>query len=255
MNNKAQTIQLNLTNAVATITLNNPKRHNALEQDDLRAFLNALEQVAAQPGLRVLVITGAGEKTFCAGVSLQQMNSGDLNTDTFEELTNRLDAFPLPTICALNGSAYGGGAEIALACDFRIGVRGSRMFVPVARFGLCYPLSGVQRYVAKLGVGPSKRLLMANETWPAEEMYRVGFLDYLVERAELNAARDALIAKITNLAPLAVQGMKQIINQLGRGEFDEATFKTIIRQCSASRDLREGLQAQAEKRAPVFKGR
>jgi enoyl-CoA hydratase/carnithine racemase len=177
MNNKAQPIQLSITDTVATITLNNPKRHNALERNDLHAFLNALKQVAAQPTLRALVITGAGEKTFCAGVSLQQMNSGDLSTDTFEELTNRLDAFPLPTLCALNGSAYGGGAEIALACDFRIGVYGTRMFVPVARFGLCYPLSGVQRYVAKLGVGPTKRLLMANETWPAEEMYRLGFLD------------------------------------------------------------------------------
>ncbi len=255
MNNKAQTIQLSFTKTVATITLNNPKRHNALEQDDLHAFLNALEQVAARSTLRALVITGRGEKTFCAGVSLQQMNSGDLSTDTFEELTNRLDSFPLPTLCALNGSAYGGGAEIALACDFRIGVHRSQMFVPVARFGLCYPLSGVQRYVAKLGVGPTKRLLMANETWSAEEMYRVGFLDYLVERVELDAARNALIAKITNLAPLAVQGMKQIINQLSNGVFDEAEAKAIINQCSASNDLKEGLQAQIEKRAPVFGGR
>ena len=254
MKSKLKTIQLSLTDAVATITLNNPKRHNALEQADLHAFLNTLEQVASQPALRALVITGAGEKTFCAGVSLQQMNSGDLSTDTFEELTNRLDAFPLPTICVLNGSAYGGGAEIALACDFRIGVHGSRMFVPVARFGLCYPLSGVRRYVAKLGVGPTKRLLMANETWFAEEMYRVGFLDYLVERAELNVARDALVVKITGLAPLAVQGMKQIINQLGNDVFDEAAAKAIIRQCGNSSDLREGLQAQAEKRPPVFEG-
>jgi enoyl-CoA hydratase/carnithine racemase len=112
MNSTQKTIQVTIAHAVATITLNNPKRHNALEQDDLHAFLNALEQVAAQPTLRALVITGQGEKTFCAGVSLQQMNSGDLSTDTFEELTNRLDAFPLPTLCALNGSAYGGGAGI-----------------------------------------------------------------------------------------------------------------------------------------------
>jgi enoyl-CoA hydratase/carnithine racemase len=253
--NETEMIQLTIDGARATITLNRPQRHNALEQEDIHSFIAALNAVAADDTVRVLVITGRGEKTFCAGASLQQLASGDFQSTLFEELTARLDGIKIPTICALNGSAYGGGAEIALCCDFRIGLRGTRLFVPPARLGLCYPLSGMKRFVTRLGMGPAKRLLVAGETLSATEMHRIGFLDHLVERDEFDNHLNELADRIAGLAPLAVGAMKTLINQIGSGVLDETNAAALHQACLASRDLKEGLLAHIEKRDPIFEGR
>jgi enoyl-CoA hydratase/carnithine racemase len=255
MTNENETIQLTIDGVRATITLNRPERHNALEQADLLAFITALEKVAADKTVRVLVISGRGEKTFCAGASLQQLMTGDFHSNVFETLTANLEGMSIPTICALNGSVYGGGAEIALCCDFRIGLHGTRLFVPPARLGLCYPLSGLQRFVTRLGMGSAKRILVSGETLPAEEMYRIGFLDYLVEQDEFEACQNELADRIAGLAPLAVQAMKRIINQIGRGAFDEEEAAALHQACLASQDLQEGFLAHSQKRDPVFQGR
>lgn len=255
MTNEKDMIQLAIDGARATITLDRPQRHNALEQEDMLAFIAALNAVAADDDLRVLVITGRGEKTFCAGASLHQLANGDFQSRLFEELTARLETMKIPTICALNGSAYGGGTEIALCCDFRIGLRGTRMLVPAARLGLCYPLGGMKRYVTRLGMGPAKRLLVAGESLSATEMYRIGFLDHLVEREELENCVNELADRIAGLAPLAVQAMKELINDIGGGTLDEANAAALHQACLVSQDLQEGLLARIEKRSPSFKGR
>jgi enoyl-CoA hydratase/carnithine racemase len=251
----SEMIELTIDENVARLTLNNPARHNALEHGDMLAFIAALDQVAADPRLRLLVITGRGEKSFCAGASLSQLDSGEFQSDVYEQLTAKLEALPLPTICALNGSVYGGGVEIALCCDFRIGLRGSRMFVPPARLGLCYPLTGLRRFVSRLGMATSKRLLVGGETLIAEEMWRVGFLDYLVDRQDLDSTLQALVDRLTGLAPLAVQAMKQLINQIGGGDYDASRAADLYQQCLNSQDLQEGLRANREKRLPRFRGR
>jgi enoyl-CoA hydratase/carnithine racemase len=254
MNQNSETIRLTIDGDRATLTLNNPARHNALEHADVVAFSAALDRVASEPSLRVLVVTGQGDKSFCAGASLSQLNSGEFQSDVYEQLTAKLEALPLPTICALNGSVYGGGVEIALCCDFRIGLRGSRMFVPPARLGLCYPLSGLQRFVSRLGMAASKRLLIGGETLDAEEMWRIGFLDYLVEPEELEPNLRMLVNRIAGLAPLAVQAMKQLINQLGNGTCDTVAAADLYQRCLESQDLQEGLRASREKRPPRFQG-
>lgn len=241
--------------AVARIVLDAPERHNAVEAADVGAFLAHLDDIEADPAVRVLVVTGSGNRTFCAGASLPQMESGAMSADVFETLTDRLASVGLPTVCALNGSAFGGGAELALCCDFRIGVRGSRMFVPAARLGVCYPLGGLRRYVERLGVSASKELLIAGAEWDAEEMLRRGFLTRLVAPESLVNETDALVTRLADGAPLAVRTMKHLLDGLAGGELDADRAATRMRHVNASEDAAEGLRAAVEGRAPNFKGR
>ena len=239
----------------ARIVLDRPERHNALEAEDLRLFRDYLAMVEEDDAVRVLTLTGAGSDTFCSGASLDQIESGEMSGRIFETLTEDLANVRVPTICALNGSAYGGGAELALCCDFRIGVTGSRMAVPASRLGICYPVSGLRRYVDRLGPSVTRRVMLSGEELEAEEMLRVGFLDRLVPRAELASATAELETRLAGLAPLAVQSMKRILLGLALGTLTEAEAEGLVGRCDTSEDLAEGLSARREGRPPEFRGR
>ena len=198
--------RLDIDGHVARIVLDRPERHNSLEASDLLRFREHLAEVEGHESVRVLVLTGTGEATFCSGASLAQIESGEMSGQVFETLTHDLAAVRVPTVCALNGSAYGGGAEIALCCDFRIGVEGSRMSVPAGRLGICYPASGLRRYVEVLGPGVARRVMLAAEELDAREMLRVGFLDTLVPAERLPAETDELAARLASLARSCLGG-------------------------------------------------
>lgn len=251
-------VRLVIKDQVAWITLNKPEQHNALSAEDIELFLSHLEYVESRLDLRVLVITGRGPKTFCAGVSLVELASGgDIDiTQHFEMLTKKLVNIKIPTLCAMNGSAYGGGAEIALCCDFRMGVKGMQISIPAARFGLCYPLSGIQHYIQRLGINTTKILLLAAATLDAEELLAVTYLTHLVDVGELDKAAKDMADDLSKLAPLAVIGMKQICDQIITGIAVEhkQDAEAIIRRCRQSEDFLEGLSAMRERRQPQFTG-
>ncbi len=249
------TIRYECTGHIARLTLNNPAQHNALGQEQLSAIQSALVAVQGDEQVRVLVITGEGDKTFCAGASLQQLGSGNLSGDTFQETTDLIADLPIPTICAISGNVYGGGAELALSCDFRVGIAGSKLRVPAAAIGLCYPVSGVNRFVERLGVSAAKRMLLAAEEMPAQTLLEIGFLDYLVQPAALKDTVDKLAASIAALAPLSVRAMKKIIQQSAAGTLDRAFAQGLAAECLESQDLQEGFRARQEKREPRFQGR
>lgn len=240
---------------IGRITLNHPERHNALGEEELTALQARLSEVASDASVRVLVITGAGDKTFCAGAALNQLGAGKISGDLFQQTTDQLAALPIPTLCALNGSVYGGGVELALSCDFRFGLVGTRMRVPAARIGLCYPISGINRFVERLGVNLAKRILMAAEEFSAAEMLHIGFLDQMLERDELQQRSDEWAESTAALAPLAVRAMKDILQQAAAGSIDPQRAQLLSQTCLDSEDLQEGFAAQREKRAPHFKGR
>ncbi len=239
---------------VGHLLLNNPERHNSLGQAELEAIQSTLAQVSEDKQVRVLVVTGAGDKTFCAGASLGELNSGQISGDTFQATTDQLAALEIPTICSINGNVFGGGVELALSCDFRIGIEGTRLRVPAAAIGLCYPISGIQRFVERLGVNLAKRILVASETFSAEDMLDIGFLDHLVMPVQLSEKTDELAAHIAGLAPMSVRVMKHILAQAAAGSIDMAEAQSLAEQCNSSEDLQEGFAAQAEKRTPRFKG-
>ena len=208
--------------------------------------------------MRVLVLTGSG-RAFCAGFHLGELEESESSASDdpqlFEHTVDALEALPLPTIARLNGGVFGGATDLALACDFRVGVQGMALRMPAARLGLHYYPSGLRRYVSRLGLAAAKRLFLLAETVPADELLRIGYLDALVPAARLDAEVDALADALAAGAPLALRGMKQSLNDIARGEFDLPRLREREALCAASEDLREGLAAFAAKREPVFGGR
>jgi enoyl-CoA hydratase/carnithine racemase len=232
---------------VATITLDRPERHNVITAADLPTLDESLSQIEGEAGLRVLVLTGAGDKTFCSGFDIGAIGDTDWSENPLDRALDRLEDLPIPTICALNGGVYGGGADLALACDFRIGVR-------PARLGVHYHIGGLRRFVQRLGLGPAKRLLMAAETFDDATLLEIGYLDHLVTREELAARTAGLADEIAALAPLALRGMKQSLNRIARGSLDPKAAHAVMLACLRSADFAEGAAAYAEKRTPRFTG-
>jgi enoyl-CoA hydratase len=252
----SDTIKLAIDGPRATITLNNPAKHNRLGPAELTRFKAALDEVDANQDVRLLVITGAGEKTFCAGFDIGSIaDRPDASGTGFESLVDRVEAMRMPTLAALNGGVFGGASDLALACDFRLGVRGMRLFVPPARLGLHYYPNGLRRFVERLGSGTAKRMFLLAEEFSDEELLRVGYLDWLVAPSELAARREQIAQQALDLAPLPLAGMKRAINQIARGALDEPSTKAAIAECFRSEDLKEGLAAYGEKRQPKFRGR
>jgi enoyl-CoA hydratase/carnithine racemase len=243
---------------VATVTLNRPQHLNRLHRDDLLTLQAHFERLAARTDLRALVLTGNG-RAFCAGFHIGELEQGPTSAEhdpqLFERTVQALEALPLPTVARLNGSVYGGATDLALACDFRIGVQGLELRMPAARLGLHYYASGLQRYVSRLGLGAAKRLFLLAEAVDAQELLRIGYLDEVVAAEQLDAAVYAVVQALCANAPLAVAGMKRSLDEIARGQLDVAALCQRQAACAASADLREGLAAFAERRAPCFRGR
>ena len=252
-------IRFDITGAVATVTLDRPDSHHALTGADLERLYDLFGGVNDNLDLRALVLTATGERTFCSGASLTEIaeqTSGSKDKWTNHPLTDvsqRLEMLRVPTICALNGSVYGGGVELAMACDFRIGTRGMRCFIPPVRVGIHYPPSGLKLLETRLGVSAAKRLILAGETFDETMLAHCDFCDWWADdsAATLALAADKA-AELASFAPLAMEGMKRALNQIAHGDLDEKTANRTAAQCWASDDLQEGLKARAEKRAPQF---
>ncbi|MAL79347.1 MAG: 3-hydroxybutyryl-CoA dehydratase [Sneathiella sp.] len=244
---------ITIENATLSVRLDNPAQHNKLTPATMAALREALEEKAVDTSLRVMVLTGTG-KSFCAGADLGELGRYNFDENPLEKLTDVVERLPFPTICALNGGVYGGGADLALSCDFRIGITTMRAFIPPARIGIHYPPAGLARAVARLGLGPAKRLFLTVERMSAEELKAIGFLDYLVAPEELEARTNALAADIAALAPLSLRGMKETLNDIARGELDIAKARRFQMQCLQSDDFKEGKAALAEKRPARFNG-
>ncbi|MBV1876958.1 MAG: enoyl-CoA hydratase/isomerase family protein [Pseudomonadales bacterium] len=243
---------LEIEGGCATITLNRPERHNALSQQDMDDLCETLEVVNANVELRVLILTGTGEKSFCSGAFLGDLADRKFKGDPLQRLAETLENMRLITICAFNGSVYGGGVEVSLCCDFRIGVEGMRMFVPPARLGIHYPEKGLQRFISRLGLGVTKRILLAIETFQSHTLVDIGFVDYLVQRDNLQERSHKLAAELMQLAPLSLETMKATLNEIARGEVDADKVRSRISLCAKSVDHQEAMRARAEKRPAVF---
>jgi enoyl-CoA hydratase len=252
------TVLLAIDGPRATITLNDPAKHNRLDPEGLAKLLAAIEKADGDPGVRVTVLTGAGEKTFCSGFDLGSIPAGARPPEgdaSFEKVMDRLEAMRMPTFCALNGGVYGGATDMALACDFRLGVKGMRFFMPAARFGLHYYPGGLRRYTQKVSPSFAKRAFLLSEEFSDEDLFRVGYLDWLVDRSVFKAKVEETAARLAGLAPLSMSNMKRAIEQFAQAEPDIPRIRESIRECQTSEDLKEGLTAMREKRQPAFKGR
>jgi enoyl-CoA hydratase/carnithine racemase len=255
---EASTPVLHLDGGRATIRLNRPKHLNRLQPDDLEALLKLFDRLEADPAIRVLVLTGTG-RAFSAGYDLGSIaeraaSAGEQQTagSAFEVVANRLEDISMPTICRLNGGVYGGSTDLALACDFRIGVDTAEMFMPAARLGLHYYTSGIKRYVSRLGADNARKLFLTAQKIEASEMLRIGYLTACVPAESLDEEVDRLASLLAGNAPIAMRGMKRAINEFSRGQLDEAACDRRARDSMRGAEIKEGIKAFAKKRPPKF---
>ena len=254
----ASTPVLELDGARATIRLNRPRHLNRLQPDDLNALLKLFDRIEADPAVRVLVLTGTG-RAFSAGYDLNSVAERATSTveessagSAFEVVVNRLEDISVPTICRLNGGVYGGSTDLALACDFRIGIDTCEMFMPAARLGLHYYKSGIMRYVTRLGVDNAKKLFLTAQKIDAREMLRIGYLTAMAPAESFNKEVDQLATILAGNAPVAMAGMKRAINEFARGQLDEEAADRRARDSMRGDEIKEGIKAFAEKRPPRF---
>ena len=255
---KASTPVFTIDGARATIRLNRPKHLNRLQSEDLGDLVKLFDRIEADPAIRVLVLTGTG-RAFSAGYdlgSIAERASGAAEEQTagsaFEIVVNRLEDLAVPTICRLNGGVYGGSTDLALACDFRIGVDTCEMFMPAARLGLHYYRSGIKRYVSRLGADNARKLFLTAEKIGAAEMLRIGYLTAMVPAEALDPEVDRLAAVLTGNAPVAMRGMKRAINEFAHGRLDEEDADRRARDSMRGAEIKEGIAAFSEKRPPKF---
>lgn len=250
---------LHIEDGVATITLNRPQHRNRLEDGDLLTLLEHIAAVNADTTVRALVLTALPNQprpVFSAGYHLGAFrDDGETGPMPFETVPDALASARPITLCALPGSVYGGATDLALACDFRFGVEGMELRMPAGALGLHYYPSGMQRYVARLGLGVARKLFLLAETVPDRDLLALGFLDKLLPTGELPGAVLAWCNQVRAMGPLAVQGMKQTLNEIALGWDQPALWREREAMTKASADFAEGRAAFAERRAPQFVGR
>ncbi len=256
-----ETLQLETAGRVATVTIDRPEKRNALNAQVRRELLAALDALEADEGVRVVVITGAGEKAFVAGADISEFaertpieqRAAMEGRRVFEAIA----AFPRPVIASINGYALGGGCELALACDLRIAARSARFGQPEVNLGILPGGGGTQRLPRLVGLGRAMRLALTGELIGADEAERIGLVDEVVDDDKLSERTAELAESIARHSPVALKLIKEAVR--ASAEMPLAAGLALERElfitAFSSEDRTEGVAAFLEKRTPDFKGR
>ena len=250
--------------AVARIRISNPERRNALDHEILDSLAETLPRLDRGIETRCVVITGA-PPAFSAGYDLTAIPGATFERDAealvahpFHDAMEALAAHPWPTVAAINGHCLGGGLELAMTCDLRICAAGAKLGMPPAKLGLVYSHTGLRKFLDTLGLARTKELFLTGRNFAAERAERIGLVHEVVEDDGFEAAALELAAGIAANAPLSTRGNKRAIEVLNSNpllsEQQEAGLIALRESCFASEDLREGVEAFAEKRKPHWKG-
>ena len=249
---------LHIADGIATITLNRPAQRNRLENEDLQTLLAHFQQVNDDPAVRVVVITantqGQPKPVFCAGYDIGGFDEKGQGASSFERVPEALAVLRPITLCALNGSVYGGATDIVLACDLRIGLQGIEWRMPATAIGLHYYPSGLARYIQRMGLAATQRAFLTARPFAWQQLEKLDLFEDFVQTTEWQAALNELIQDIISLAPLAAEETKKSINEIATGVAQEATLRARVDRTSLSEDFAEGRAAFAERRQPVFRG-
>ena len=250
---------LHIADGIATITLNRPAQRNRLENEDLQTLLAHFQQVNDDPAVRVVVITantqGQPKPVFCAGYDIGGFDEKGQGASSFERVPEALAVLRPITICALNGSVYGGATDIVLACDLRMGLQGIEWRMPATAIGLHYYPSGLSRYIQRMGLAATQRAFLTARPFSWQQLDKLGLFEDFVQAAEWQTSLNELTQDIIALAPLAAEETKKSINEIATGIAQEATLRARVDRTSLSEDFAEGRAAFAERRPPVFRGK
>jgi enoyl-CoA hydratase/carnithine racemase len=251
-------------NGVGHIVFNNPPKRNAVSLDMWERLTALLQEYAADPDLKVLVISGAGGKAFVSGADISKFESQRSTKEAvahynatgakgYESVYN----FPKPTIAKIQGYCIGGGCNLAVCCDIRIATEDARFGIPAARLGLGYGYTAVRRLAEIIGVANAMEIFFTAKQFSAAQALAMGLVNQVVSADQLDATVEEMTGQIAENAPLTIAAIKASARELGKPEAtrDLARLDRMVDACFTSEDYAEGRRAFMEKRKPVFKGR
>ena len=257
-----ETLLLERTEGIATVTVNRPKVLNALNAQTLDELRRTVLALRGDDSVRCVIITGSGDKAFVAGADINELAvqtpvSGREHALDGQHVLNLIENLGKPTIAAINGYALGGGCELAMACTLRVAADTARLGQPEINLGIIPGYAGTQRLARLVGRGRALDVLLTGDQLPAAEAHRIGLVDRVVPAAELMTEARKLAGILAAKPPVAV---RYIIDAVAKGlqmPFAEAQVyeATLFGLVASTEDMREGTRAFLEKRRPAFKGR
>lgn len=256
-----ETITIEKRRAVAILTINRPDKLNALNMKVHEEGVAALDALKSDDSVRVVVLTGSGEKAFIAGADISEFVEATpvAQRDLFHERTlfNTIDSFPKPVVAMINGFCLGGGNELALACDIRIGSEKARFSQPEINLGIMPGGGGTQRLARLIGEGRAMELCLLGDMIDAETAHRYGLLNHVFPIDQLEEETMKIAQMIAEKAPIALQLTKEAVKFASRSNLDEGLRREVdlFAICFSTEDKKEGVAAFLEKRKPVFKGK
>lgn len=256
-----ETITIEKSGPVAVLTINRPDKLNALNNKVHTEGVAALDDLRTDDGIRVLVITGAGEKSFVAGADISEFEGQTPVTqrNAFHEpsLFNSIDAFPKPVIAMINGFCLGGGNELAMACDIRMASENAKFSQPEINLGIMCGGGGTQRLTHLVGEGRSMEMVLTGDMIDAATAKKFGLVNHVFPVDQLEAETMKLAGKIAEKAPIALQLSKEAVKFASRSNLDEGLRREVdlFAICFSTEDKKEGVAAFLEKRKPEFKGK
>jgi enoyl-CoA hydratase len=253
-----------IDDGVGVITFNNPEKRNAMSLEMWEGFGSALIELRDNPDVRVVILTGAGDKAFVSGADISQFEKTRHNAEASEEYSRKSAAqralladYPKPVIACIRGFCLGGGMQVAMSADIRIASNNSQYGIPAARLGIAYGYDGLKNLVSLVGPSWARLIMYTGMRIDSAEAVRIGLVDRVVPDGELWNATMEIARTISGNAPLAIKAAKITIAQVVKdpAERDMAAIKAIGTACMDSADFREGRTAFMEKRKPKFQGR
>ena len=252
--------------SVCTLTINRPEKRNSLTPNLLMEIDWVLKRLKKEKRTRCVVIRGSGEKAFSSGYDISAI--GKIKDDMMRDYTDdhpliiaskAIENFPYPVIAMINGHAFGGGLELALTCDLRMAVDNALFGMPPAKLGVIYTYTGIRKFLNLIGLGYTKELFLTGRNIDAQRAEKIGLVNYVLPKSELENFTYKLASEISENAPLSMKTMKEMINAWQRNQLmsksDEEQVKEMILKVQESEDYKEGQRAFAEKRKPKFLGK
>jgi enoyl-CoA hydratase len=255
-------IVVQLRDAVGELIFNNPSRRNAISFAMWKAIAVGLDALDADPAVRVVVLRGAGGESFVSGADIsefEELRRDSATAKTYNEASanawRALSGFSKPLIAAIDGYCIGGGLGVAMKADLRIATEAAQFGVPAARLGIAYPVDSLKDLVSLVGPAAAKMIMFTGRTFDAGEALRLGVVNQVVAKGDLDPTIEALTAALVENAPLTISASKETINAIAAGRSDPERLDVLARACLDSADYAEGRRAFMEKRRPVFSGR